>query len=63
MADGITLADEISCIRREIGMRESVYPRRVRAGKMNPKIADRETAVMKAVLARLEALNVGGRLI
>lgn len=52
-----SLADEIACVRREIGMRERVYPRRVADGKMKQAAADREVEIMRAVLDRLLALN------
>lgn len=49
----ITIDDEIACIRREIVMRQRVYPRWVAAGKMKQDTADREIACMEAVNARL----------
>lgn len=53
----IPLADQIACVRREIGMRERVYPKWVAAGRIKPDSADRELATMRAVLATLEALQ------
>lgn len=50
-----TLAEQVACVRREIAMRERVYPRQVGAGKMKQAAADREIAVMRAVLATVEA--------
>lgn len=47
------LADQIACVRREIAMREAVYPRRVHAGKMPERMARREIETMKAVLETL----------
>ena len=41
---------QIACVRREIAMRERVYPKWVAAGKMKLDMADREIATMKAVL-------------
>ncbi len=49
----LTLDDQIACVKREIGMREFVYPRRVADGKMKQDKADHELAAMKAVLATL----------
>ena len=49
----ITLEEEIICLRREIGMRQSVYPRWVASGKMKLDRAEREIAVMKSALERL----------
>lgn len=52
-----SLADEIDCVRREIRMRELVYPRRVADGKMKPATADRELETMRAVLDRLLTIS------
>ena len=57
MADEpISVEQQIAAVQREIRMREHVYPRRISAGKMTQKLADRELAAMRAVLATLEAL-------
>lgn len=53
----ITIEDQIVCVRREIGMRKRVYPRWVENGKMKMDQADREIAVMEAVLTTLEYLR------
>ncbi len=45
----ITLDDMVSCIKREIGMRERVYPRWVEQKKMLQATADQELARMRAV--------------
>lgn len=58
-----TLADEIACVRREVGMRERVYPRWVQLGRMSQTQADKETVAMKAVLTRLERLAEAERLL
>lgn len=55
-----TLVDQIACVRREIGMRERVYPRRVADGKMKPAAADRELETMCAVLATLLSIKPEG---
>ena len=54
-----TLDDEIACVRREIQYRERVYPRWVAEGKMKPDAADRQLALMRAVLGRLNGLKAG----
>lgn len=51
----ITDADKIKCLKREIAMRENVYPSWVARGKMKQAAADREIAVLKAVLHDYEA--------
>lgn len=55
-----TLADEIACVRREIAMREKVYPRRVADNKMRADVADRELETMRAVLNRLLSIKPDG---
>jgi len=55
----ITLGMQVACVRREIQMRERVYPKLVGAGKMKQHIADIEMAAMRAVLATLEKLVNG----
>jgi hypothetical protein len=52
-----SLAAQIACIEREIGMRERVYPRWVQLGRIPADKADYEIACMKALLARLEQLQ------
>lgn len=51
-----SLADQIAAVRREIVMRERVYPWQVRNGRMSQAAADRELAAMRAVLATLEEI-------
>ena len=53
----ITLDDEIAAVRREIAMREHVYPRQVSAGRLRQTAADRELALMRAVLRTLLTLR------
>jgi hypothetical protein len=62
MEDGvmpISITEQIACVRREIAMRERVYPKWVAAKRMKEDAADRELAVMRAVLATLEGLPFG----
>lgn len=51
----VSLDDMIAAAGRELGLRRSVYPKRVRAGQMTQAQADRETAAMAAILANLKA--------
>lgn len=53
----VALADQIACVRRELSMRQRVYPRWVSAGKMTQADSDREITTMIAVLATLQALQ------
>ena len=59
----IKISEQIACVRREIAMRRRVYPRWIESGKMTQAKADREIAVMEAVLATLEKLSEHERLI
>ena len=53
----VPLADQIACVKREIRMREEVYPRRVKERRMREDVADLELARMRAVLATLEGIQ------
>lgn len=50
------LDEQIKCVRREIAMRERVYPRWVEQKKMTQQKADAEILVMREVLATLETV-------
>jgi hypothetical protein len=47
----ITADDKRRCLQREIKMRKQAYPRFVEKGQMTRSQADREIAVMEAILA------------
>lgn len=49
-----TLKEMQECVKREVGFREHVYPRRVAEGKMKQSKADWELACMRAVLKNIE---------
>lgn len=53
----VALADQIACVRRELAMRQRVYPRWVSAGKMTQADSDREITAMIAVLATLQEVQ------
>ncbi len=53
----IPLPDQIDCVKREIGMRERVYPTWVQRRRMSQEQAERELSRMRAVLQTLEALQ------
>lgn len=42
-------ADKLKCLRREIALRKSAYPKWVRSMKMTQENADHEIAVMQAI--------------
>lgn len=55
----ITTADKIREIKRELGMRERVYPLFVKAGRLKQEAADRQIAVLQAILDDYEAKHDG----
>lgn len=57
MTSPIPLSEQIDCVRREIGMRQSLYPKWVQAGRMTQARADHQIAAMEAVLTTLESLQ------
>lgn len=59
----VTLAEEIADVKRELAMRERVYPRWISAGKLNQAKADRQLRVMRAVLKRLLLAERAGALL
>ena len=56
----VTLLEQISCVEREIRMREKVYPKWVEQGRMKQDKADREIETMKEVLNTLTKLREKG---
>lgn len=56
-----TLDDQIGAVERECKLRRQVYPRRVADGKMTAALAEKQTALMDAVLETLKALKHKGR--
>lgn len=52
----VSAADMVACVRRELAMRGSFYPRQVAAGRMTQAKADRELRHLGAVL-QLALLN------
>ena len=50
---------QIACVKREIAMRERVYPKWVESGRMKLDMAEREIATMTAVLRSLEEIEGG----
>lgn len=57
----VSLPEQIAEVRREIGLREHLYPRWVVAGKLSQAKADRGLATMRAVLATLEQVDAERR--
>ncbi len=46
----ITATDKRKCAERELAMRRGVYPRWVVKGRMKQEVADREIAIMEAIV-------------
>ena len=63
MTARVSLEVQLACVRREISMRERVYPRWVATEKMTQKKADEEIAAMRAVLETLLELQARDRLL
>lgn len=59
--DPISIDDQIACIKRELRMRQSVYPRWIGAGRMKQQDAERELRAMQAVLTTLERVRTEQR--
>jgi len=52
-----TISEMIAECRREVGMREHVYPGRVEAGRMTQANADKKVAIMVEIAETLERLR------
>ena len=52
-----SIEEQIACVKREVGMRERLYPRWVAMRKMSQSKADEELNAMKAALATLERIS------
>lgn len=59
----VSLDDEIKAVKRELAMRERVYPGWVKAGRMRQAEADTEIRRMRAVLKRLLLAEQTGSLL
>ncbi len=59
----ITEEDKLACAKRELKLREQVYPRRVDKRQMTQQLADRETRTMRAIVADYEKRAESERLI
>lgn len=59
----IPIGEQIACVERELRQRARVYPRLIESGRMTKQKADEETRRMEAVLATLQKVAEGERLI
>lgn len=53
----ISIVDQLSCAKRELAMRQNVYPKWVRDGRMTQAKADDEIECMQSIVASLEKLK------
>lgn len=53
MTNAVTMNDMVTCVIREIGMRQRVYPKWVKENRMKQDAATREIEAMKGVLEYL----------
>jgi hypothetical protein len=62
-----TNQEKLTCVKRELGLRRRAYPRWVGNGTMRQSAADREVALMEAIIADYEKLveaeKAAGRLL
>lgn len=57
MSADYTLDEQIAAVKREIGLREKLYPRWVSMQRMSQQKADEGIAAMRSVLHTLEQLQ------
>lgn len=53
----VPLPEQIAEIKREIGLRQRVYPRWIESGKLKRAAADHQMAAISSVLATLEGVQ------
>lgn len=53
-----TIAEQLACVERELGMRKRIYPRWIANGKLNQAAADLEMRRMEAVRDTLKRAQV-----
>ena len=58
MAD-VSIVDKITCVERELGFRQRMYPRWIPQQKITQAVADREIQVMTAILEGLKKERIG----
>jgi hypothetical protein len=53
----MSIADQLTCAKRELAMRRNAYPKWIASGRMKPATADHEIAAMEAIVATLQKLQ------
>lgn len=61
--NGITAADKLRCVERELRQRYRVYARMVAEGTMSERMKNREIAIMEEIAADLRATAERERLL
>lgn len=61
MAESFTAADLAACAERELAQRLRAYPRWVEAKRMTQPLANRQTALMQAIVRKLRAEAEGAK--
>lgn len=56
----ISIAQQIREAERELAFRISIYPRRIRDGKLRQDQADRQIACQRAIIETLKRVQEGG---
>lgn len=59
----ITAQEKLDCVARELKLRKLVYTRMVTSGRMTQRLADKEIALMTAIVEDYQALAQGERLL
>jgi hypothetical protein len=54
--DEVPLTTQIQCAKRELKMRQRVYPRLIAGGQLTRQTTDRELAAMQAIVQTLQQL-------
>lgn len=52
----VTLEQQLACAKRELALRQRVYPRFIDQGRISSALAARELAAMAAIIVTLEEL-------
>ena len=63
MSDQISNAEKLACAKRELQMRENVYPRWIAQGKIREAEARHQFAIMRAIVDDYKKLVDAERLI
>jgi hypothetical protein len=57
--DRITISMLVKCAERELGLRQTVYPRKMAGGKLSLQKAKHETECMRRIVELLKEMEAG----